>query len=104
MAARKPRSTPAPPSAEEIEADLKRQFAALGIVEKHQRPKAEVIFDALVEIARATQAPVAVTALSRKLGVAQSTATRYCQELVAEGRAYAIEISTQGNRYVPKVV
>lgn len=106
MAARKPRSTPAPPSAEEIEADLQRQFAALGIPDKQRRPMVEVIFDALVEIARTTQAPVAVSALSRKLGCAQSTATRQCQELVSQGRAYTIEFNGQGNRYryVPKVV
>ena len=45
-----------------------------------------------------------VKTLSRKLGVAQSTATRHCQILVERGRAYAVEISVQGFRYVPKVV
>lgn len=95
---------PAPPTAAEIDEDLRRQFEALGIPEKTQRPMVDVIYDSLVEIARATRAPVAVTAISRKLGVAQSTATRYCQMLVGQGRAYSVEISTQGNRYVPKVV
>lgn len=97
---------PAPPTAAEIDEDLRRQFEALGIPEKAQRPMGDVIYDALVEIARATRAPVAVTAISRKLGVAQSTATRYCQELVSQGRAFTVEFNGQGNRfrYVPKVV
>ncbi len=97
---------PAPPTAAEIDEDLRRQFEALGIPEKTQRPMVDVIFDALVEIARATRAPVSVTAISRKHGVAQSTATRYCQELVSQGRAFTVEFNGQGNRfrYVPKVV
>ncbi|HPA81153.1 MAG TPA: helix-turn-helix domain-containing protein [Thermoanaerobaculales bacterium] len=97
---------PSAPTAAEIDEDLKRQFEALGIPEKRQRPLADVIFDDLVDLARSTRAPVSVTAISRKRGVAQSTATRYCQELVSQGRAFTVEFNGQGNRfrYVPKVV
>jgi len=93
-----------PPTAGEIEEDLRRQFAALGIEPIHQRHLPDLVYDLLVEIARETKKPVAPTDVAARIQISDSTASRACQRLVREGRAYPIKISAHGNRYIPRVV
>lgn len=95
---------PIPPTAEEIEADIRRQFAALGIDTRYRLGTVDAVYEALVELARETRAPVGSTAIAKKIKISGSTATEACQQLVTEGRAYPVPLGTRSNRYVPKVV
>ena len=95
---------PVPPSAAEVDADLRRQLEALGMAPITGLPFEDRVYAALVEVARETKQPVSVTTVARKLGIAQSTATRYCQLLVSQNRAFSVPIDHLRNRYVPRVV
>ncbi len=100
------KTAPGPPTAQEIEVDLRRQLDALGISYEICKPLEDRVYEAILTIAKQHRRPVGVTEVADMVGVWQSAVTRICQRMARDGRIVPIQMGANTRRfqYVPRVV